>query len=397
MNADPTELLLAIAQAGRENPSAPSLHLVEPFQHYFDEKGHLQHDALDWRDGALTRREALTRFLLLNAVLDQGPDIIGLRQMLIQVTNELYRREVRFLHKPLLFFQEIGLAIDEILTQHQAVKKVRAAVWAAENRSNANRYNLFMDNAHQVLGYAIFRWGVPLALPYLLEKDARRRDYELYSMLLLDYLESYSSTEQMTIQLKEHPRYGLGKAIGDKAAHLFGKWLVSIFRLTRRAESGWKDFSYEVPYDSNAGRVLWRTGYLLNWASEATYQQAGVLRPGVGKGRKTYIRVTNLRGMRSETNLSPELHRIYGEICTEHLRSHRRLPKKVEIQRIQHAYLWRIFKEHGLAIADFDDGLIAIGTQFCYNHSQPRCTECPINRHCAGYQDQPKLIEEYRT
>lgn len=397
MNINPLDLILSIARVGREIPSMPALHLVEPFQHYFDEKGHLRHDVLDQRDGALTRREAITRFLLLNAVLDQGPDIIGLRQMLIQVTNKLYQREVRFLHKPLLFFQEIGLSIDEILTQHQAVKKVRAALWAKENHSNANRYNLFMDNARQVLGYAVFRWGVPLALPYLLEKDVCRRGNEPSSTLLLDYLEGYPSTEQMTIHLKEHPRYGLGKAIGNKAAHLFGKWLVSLFHLTRRVGSGWDDFSYEVPYDSNAGRVLWRTGYLLNWASELAYQSAGVLRPGAGKGRKTYLRVTNLRGMRSEIDLSSDLHRMYGKICTEHLRSHRHPPRKIEIQRIQHAYLWSVFEKERLTVANFDDGLIAIGTQFCYNHSQPRCTECPINRYCLGYQKQSKFIEDYRT
>jgi len=397
MSANPTELLLAIAQTGRKNPSAPRLHLVEPFWHYFDEQGNLRRGDLDQRDGALTRREALTRFLLLNAVLDQGPDISGLRQMLVQVTNELYRREIRFLHKPLLFFQEIGLAIDEILTQHEAVRKVRAALWAAENRSNANRYNLFMDNARQVLGYAVFRWGVPLALPYLLEKDVRKKSGEPSPTLLLDYLEGYSSTEQMTVQLKDHARYGLGKAIGDKAAHLFGKWLVSIFRLSRRQENGWDDFSYDVPYDSNAGRVLWRTGYLLNWASESTYRNGNVLQPEAGKGGKTYIRVTNLRGMKSDVNLPAELYQSYNEICIAHLHSHRRRPKKVEIQRIQHAYLWNAFEKERLTVADFDDGLIAIGTQFCYNHDSPRCTECPLAPHCQGYQSKPALIQDYRT
>lgn len=391
------DLVLAIARVGSDSPSAPSLQILEPFRHYFDQSGRLKREEIDYQDGSLTRREALVRFLLLNAVLDQGPDIIGLRQMLIQVTNELYYREVRFLHKPISFFQEMGLSIDEILTQHDNVKAVRAMRWAEENQSNPNRYNLFMDNARQVLGYAVFRWGVPLALPYLIEKDVLKQGRDPSSSLLLDYLESYLSTEQMTIQLKDHPRYGLGKAIGDKAAHLFGKWVVSSFGLTRQKGLAWDGFSYEVPYDSNAGRVLWRTGYLLRWAKKKSYQKNSVLQPGAGKGGKTYIRVTNLRGMKAEVSLPKDLQGGYNEICVNHLRSHQRAPKSAEIQRIQHAYLWTAFEQNNLTAANFDDGLIAVGTQYCYNHADPLCEECPIHDYCQGYQENRRLITEYRT
>ncbi len=397
MTFDLNALILAIAKTGKDSPSFPTLNHIEPFEHFFDSSGNLKPDEIDRQDGALTRREVLARFLLLNAVLDQGPDIVGLRQMLIQVTNELYRREIRFLHKPVSFFQEIGLAIDELLTQHESVKRVRASIWAKENLSSQNRYNLFMDNSRQVLGYAVFRWGVPLALPCLLEKDFLKQAEHPSTTLLLDYLENYQSTERMTNQVKDHPRYGLGKAIGDKAAHLFGKWIVSSFRLTRHVHSGWDDFSYEVPYDSNAGRVLWRTGYLQEWASEELYLRYKVLQPGAGKGGKTYIRVTNLRGIKTGKNMPGDLRTAYNQICTEHLRSHLRPPRNVEIQRIQHAYLWQTHEQNQLTIENFDDGLITIGTQFCYNHSEPRCSDCPIQAHCRGYQNNPGLIHEYRT
>jgi hypothetical protein len=33
----------------------------------------------------------------------------------------------------------------------------------------------------------------------------------------------------MSQELKSNERYGLGKAIGDKACHLFAKWAVSRF------------------------------------------------------------------------------------------------------------------------------------------------------------------------
>ncbi len=395
MAIDVHALVQILAATGQAHPSLPDLRAVEPFAHYFDADGRLQRERLDARDGAGTRREILTRLLLLNAVLDQGPDITGLRRMLVEVVNHLYRREVRFLHKPIAFFDEIGLSIDRILAAHEAVRQVRAEVWARENQSNASRYNLFMDNSRQVLGYAVFRWGVPLALPHLLEKDALRRhpDAEPSPTLLLDYLEAHPSAEKMAEAVKSHERYGLGKAIGNKAAHLFAKWLVTGFALTRRKDVSWERLSYEVPYDSNAGRVLWRTGYLLHWAAEKTYRRKSVLQPERGKGGTTYLRVTNIRGMKAERTLEKHLQSAYQEICLQHLKTHRKAPKKVEIQRIQHAYLL----ESKFSAADFDDGLIYVGTRFCLNHANPRCEVCPLRSVCLGYNEDTSLITDYRT
>ncbi|MGB9800943.1 MAG: hypothetical protein ACPLUL_12700 [Thermanaerothrix sp.] len=397
--ADPiANLVLRLAELGRAHPSAPDLTRIEPFEPFFHH-GNLDALHLDKRDGALTRREVLTRLLLLSAVLDQGPDILGLREMVTRFTNELYRREIRFLHKPILFFEELGIAIEQLLEQHEAVRKLRAGDWAAANRTNPRRYNLFMDNAHQALGYAVFRWGVPLALIYLLERESDGRETVT---ALLDYLESYPSTEIMTQQLKDHTRYGLGKAIGDKAAHLFGKWLVTSYPLTRRTDDlAWQGLSYEVPYDSNAGRVLWRTGYLLHWASEEDYLHYQVLQPRRGKGGTTYIRVTNLRGkpLGKDRLFTAALKDAYDDVCRRHLKTHRRAPAKVEIQRIQHAYLLRLNQQHQppFAAGHFDDGLIYAGTTFCFNHAQPDRSRCPLRDLCRGYNETPALITSYRT
>lgn len=356
-----------------------------------DEEKRIKVDELDDTDGSnITRRELLTRFLLLNAVIDQGPDIVGVRNLLVNVTNDLYSREIRFLHRPLSFFQELGIAINQILSQHQSIKAIRAQEWAQENRSRASRYNLFMDNSRQVLNYAVFRWGVPLALPLLLEKDLG--DKPSFSPLL-DYLESYPSAERMTNNLKDHERYGLGKAIGDKACHLFAKWLISSYALTRRREPSWGPYSFEVPYDSNAGRVLWRTGYLLHWASEEEYIKRQVIQKGQGKGGLDYIRVTNIRGMPTSRPLPKEIQEAYGEIAVQHLVTHKKKPAKFEIQRLQHPFLL-LAKQ---TIAAFDDGLIYIGTNYCFNHDQPRCEECPLNDLCAGHISSPHLIQNYRT
>jgi len=382
MTDDIQHLVEKIAEVGKEHPSPPPLRDVEPFRHFFLSNGQIDTVHLDDRDGSCTRREILLRFLLLNAVIDQGPDLIGVRQLLIDVTNKLYREEVRFLHKPISFFEELGLAIDQILKKHKSIKAVRAAIWAAENQSNAARYNLFMDNSKQALNYAVFRWGVPIALPLLLERDFE----EHRPTALLDYLESWKSAEEMSQKLKNHERYGLGKAIGDKACHLFAKWMVSSFHLTRRREISWADFSFEVPFDSNAGRVLWRTGYLLKWASRDEYLRRRVIQPGAGKGGTHYIRVTNIRGMRASKEVPSYLREIYNDIAMNHLKTHQRPPRTVEIQRIQHIYLKTSFSTTGLGVANFDDGLIHIGTKYCFNHADPLCAKCPINDLCEGYQ-----------
>jgi len=390
---DTMPLLRAIAQVGRANPMRPALQDVEIFHHYF-EQGQLNEKSLDERDGSCTRRELLLRYLLLEAVLDQGPDTEGVRLLLVQVTNALYRNEVRFLHQPAEFFRELGIAVNEITSTHDAVKKLRARQWAEANQTNPNKYNLFLENAKQVLNYAVFRWGVPLAVPLLLTKD--ESDEARKPGALLQYLESWASAEEMSQQVKDHPRYGLGKAIGDKAAHLFAKWMTHSYRLTTKAnESAWSSFSFEVPFDSNAGRVLFRTGFLQQWASLNQYGKWQVIQKGRGKEGKHYIRVTNIRGKSSRrAERDEELRQAYQELCVTHLKSHKRAPTTVEIQRIPLAYLL-LSQNH--TPGELDDGLMHIGTNFCFNHSHPLCADCPVGNLCEGHLNDPTLINDYRT
>ncbi|GAB4404863.1 MAG: hypothetical protein Kow00123_16790 [Anaerolineales bacterium] len=386
-----SELVTAIARVGHSFPSRPDLRGVEIFQHYFDAEGRFTD--LDRRDGACSRRELLVRYLLLNAVLDQGPDTTGVRMLLVQVTNELYRREVRFLHRPEDFFRELGIAVDQITDVHKAVTKMRAAQWAEANQSRASKYNLFLDNTRQVLGYAMFRWGTSLAVPLLLTKDAP--DGSDTSRALLDYLQSWPSAEIMSQQVKDHNRYGLGKAIGDKAAHLFAKWIVYSYALSTRDSPSWGPYSFEVPFDSNAGRVLWRTGFLLQWASEEEYRKWEVIQPGRGKGGLHYLRITNIRSKGSTiAAANANLVAAYQDLCVNHLRTHRKLPKKIEIQRIPLALL---LSGRTHTPGELDDGLMYIGTEFCLNHGEPLCGACPIAPLCQGHVDNAGLIQSYRT
>lgn len=390
---DIASLLCSIARVGAESPLLPDLRAIEPFAHFFNRTGQIESNSLDKRDGSCTRRELILRFLVLNAVLDQGLDIVGVRRLLLQVTNNLYRREVRFLHSPAAFFAELGIAIDQIVGEHSSIKKIRSETWARENQSSPNKYNLFMDNAKQALSYTVFRWGVPLALPLLLERD--ERDEDRRDAVLVRYLKSWQSAEEMSQQLKDNERYGLGKAIGDKAGHLFAKWAVSSFALLREATPNWNAFSFEVPFDSNTGRVLWRTGFFLHWADESDYVRMKVVQRGAGKGGTNYIRVTNIRGMKAAVDLPDEIWKAYVEICCKHLRSHKKAPQTAEIQRIPLAYL--LSAGTSVASAELDEGLIHIGTRFCFNHSEPKCRDCPIRKHCVARISKPELIRDYRT
>lgn len=342
-------------------------------------------------DGLWTRREILTRFLFLQAVLDQGPDIDGIRKLLKDVTNNLYQKEVRILHKPLDFFKEIGLSVDEILDNHEKIKTIRAANWANENKSTANRYNLFMDNAKQVLGYAVYRWGVPLAVPYLLEKDLQKNNKNSTEPLV-DFLESFVSSEIMSQQIKDNVRYGLGKAIGDKAAHLFAKWYIYTFNLSRKNTNSWGNLSFELPFDSNVGRVLFRTGYLLELTTLQDLENWQVVQKNAGKGGKHYLRVTNLRGQKVDIQ-DINLKNIYDDITMNYLCTKKRLPKNIEIQQTFNAFL--LNSQYG--IGQLDDGIIHIGTTFCRNHDVPLCENCPIKDLCEGFNNRKELIDEYRT
>ena len=65
---------------------------------------------------------------------------------------------------------------------------------------------------------------------------------------------------------------------------------MSIIRLVKHktVDNGWTDFSYEVPFDSNAGRVLFRTGFFLELASLTNYVKWDVIQKGKGKGELLY-------------------------------------------------------------------------------------------------------------
>jgi hypothetical protein len=388
-----TALLIEIAKIGKKHPNPPPLDKLFPFRHYFDENGVLLRDKLSENDGLWTRREILTRFLCLQSVLDQGTHIEGIRHFLAEVTNSLYEQEIRFLHKPIDFFREIGISVDELIQKHESAKKIYAPNWAMVNQTNANKFNLLRidkNDSKQVVNYAVHRWGVPLIVPYLLEKDLQKSG-KTSGEPLVDHLESFASAEVMSQEMKDNERYGLGKAIGDKAAHLFAKWYVHSFELVKRKSDTWGKYSYELPFDSNVGRVLLRTGILFKLATMLDYQNADIIQLGGGKKGTHYLRVTNLRGMKP-TLIVPDstLGKRYLDVMKTHFGQRKKI---IEIQRLPNVLLIN----SGYAIAELDDGIIHIGTTYCLNTESPKCEKCPINKLCEGHQRQPEFINDYRT
>jgi hypothetical protein len=355
-------------------------------------------DELDITDGGpWTRRELIARYLLLSAVLDQGPDIIGVRMFLRDVINSLYQKEIRILHNPLQFFKELNISIDELLEKHKKIKNIRSKEWARENKTNPKRYKLFFAQStrgivpiNQVLDYGIHRWGVPLALFYLLEKDSNSSNQPLINLL-----EKNKSAEKMSQNLKDDEKYGLGSAIGDKACHLFTKWYVSTFSLTQKKnDDGWSRWSFEVPFDSNTGRVLFRAGFFTALEDLNKYADKNIIQKGKGKGGTNYIRVTNFRGYKIKISaFSNSFKEKYTKIVKNYLKLSDGEPKNVRIQLIPNTILLNT----NYGIGDFDDGLIYIGTNFCLNHDKPKCNKCPIKDICYGYKKDQKLITKYTT
>ena len=366
--------LIDIAKLGKEHPEKT-----------------LNDTIIKWDTGVkIDEDELKTRYLLISAVLDQGPDMSGLRFFYDHVLNEFYSHGKFILHDPSVFFKYIGFSVDTIIDQHKIATDNFADEWANRNDSTPGKYNLFMENSRQALHYAVSRWGVPLSLIILLENENRS---------LMDYIESYTSAELFSIDLKSDNKYGLGKTIGNKASHLFTRWYVSAFDLCRiKNDKGWQGISYELPLDSNAGRVLFRIGWLDNFVDIPTLKIWNVIQPGSGKHNKNYIRVTNLSNNKIDLNNSHISNKFqflstYYDIAINYLKLYKRNPAKVSIQHIPNV----ILKGTDYSISDLDDGLMYIGTKFCFNTDQPDCDKCPIREKCFSNNIDKKYIEEYAT
>lgn len=391
------EKIIKIAEVGRAHKSYLPLNDINIFSNYFLSNGFLNESELNFTEGTnCSRREILARYLFLNSVLDQGPDMEGVRLLLSGIVNKLYSQEIRILHNPLKFFEELGIVINDIDDMHDFIKyhSERPKIWAKLNNANANRYNLFNDNCHQTISNAIFRWGVPLAIIYVLSKISDS------SEALLDYLEDerdkdyVSSAEVMSWKIKSHPKYGLSKSIGDKAAHLFAKWITYTYPISRKTNNiSWGKYSFEPPFDSNAGRVLFRMGFFFHFFPLDELIKYNFVIPQKGKKGNNHIQVTNIRGYSPSRNIDDIDSNKYVELNLNHLKAYKRPPRKIEIQKIPSTFL---LEKNDYSVGEFDDGLMYVGTNYCLNIENPKCKECPLTNYCDGVKNK-SLILDYRT
>ena len=119
-----------------------------------------------------------------------------------------------------------------------------------------------------------------------------------------------------------------------------------------------------------------------------------------GKGKAHYVRVTNIRGRKVKNSVEDKkFFRDYTYIARNHIKDAFR-PRTMDIQRIPNLLLYELHQQNPgpkYSIDNFDDGLIYIGTNYCYNHSEPRCEKCPLNDICRGYKHDKGLIENFTT
>ena len=107
-----------------------------------------------------------------------------------------------------------------------------------------------------------------------------------------------------------------------------------------------------------------------------------------------YIRVTNIRGKKVQIKIvDKEISKNYEDVVLSHFKTRKRKPTTIEIQQLPNA----ILLNSNFGIGDFDDGLIYIGTNFCFNQEKPKCDECPLNKICKGFNENKSLIKNYRT
>lgn len=379
------KLLEAIASEGRKHKSQPHLQDVDIFKAFVNGNNLTNLDEIDSNN--CTRRELICRFLLLNAVLDQGPDMEGIRQLLTETLNSLYKKDIRILHNPQSFFYNLDTVVDTIDAIHNSIIERREVEWQTKNNTTKH-YNLFIEGT-QTLSYAVFRWGTPLSIPLTLSGNNTKSPQPF-----VGFLKSFRSSEIMSRDIKDNHKYGLGKAIGDKAAHLFAKWITYSFPLlTSSTDSGWGQYSYELPFDSNAGRVLWRTGLFLHYVTEEELESKNVIQPKNGKKGKNYLRITNCREMSISRNIEDINKDKYDKLCIDCLKDAIKRPRIIKLQRVPEALL---YEDQNYTVGELDDGLMYIGTNFCFNHDNPECDKCPIKDLCKGYKNR-NLITEYAT
>lgn len=365
-------LVRKVNEIGMKNRKTDDLSGILIFNPLFAGSGNLDRNKLDENDSeGIKFSELLARYLFLRAVLDQGPDMEGVRIFLERIVNSLYERRIKFLHSPSDFFSNLSEVFKIVNEEHAKIKNERGKIWAKNQNSKREKsYNLFLENSKQISSYVMGRFGAPLAIIEILNEKNKK---------LLDLFKEQKSAESLSKFIKENEFYGLGKQIGNKAAHLLVKWLIYTYRLLDSTSKEWSQNSYELPLDSNAGRVLFMTGFfdhfLIGFNNPDKFD-------GFEKEKEDvyYIYVTRaFRGKKAE-NLD--------EAETNKIKKKMRELFSSKIRAIQVQWLINYLSEAtGSTVGAIDDGLMKIGTSYCINRGNQFCSKCEIRDMCKSRDD----------
>lgn len=365
-------LIRKLNEIGQKNPKTDDLSKIIIFKTLFNASGEMDRNKLHENDSeGIEFSEMLARYLFLKAVLDQGPDMEGVRIFLERIINSLYGKGIKFLHSPSDFFSNMGEVFKVVSEEHSKIKEERGKMWAkSQNSKREKSYNLFLENSKQISSYVMGRFGAPLAIIEVLKEKNKG---------LLALFKEQKSAESLSKFIKENEFYGLGKGIGNKAAHLLVKWLLYTYGILDSTSNAWKQNSYELPLDSNAGRVLFMTGFFDHFL-------IGLNNPDIfvgfeqEKGSDYYIYVTRaFRGKKAEKLDEDETKAIEKKI---------RILFSSRIRSIQVQWIVNYLSEvTGSTVGAIDDGLMKIGTSYCINRGNQICSECEIGDLCKSRDD----------
>lgn len=314
------------------------------------------------------KSEILTNFLYLNAVMDQGRDPEGVKMLLTQVTNSAYKAGIEFLHNPNHFFENLVFFTRALREKHEEIKKIRAEISGL-----GSRYNLFDTRINP---YTMHRWGtVMLCLKKLYEDDKT----------LLSFMLESGRADNIADYIRNDTDYGLGNAIGYKAARLLIKWIIHTFPIIRKDDLRWGPNSYEIPLDSNVGRVFMRSGILFLFVNEDSLwkSKCWIEQPN-GKVNLSAQRLNELR-ISESTPMKSEIQEVLKSWGV----------RKRNIMKSLNAFILKLNKKGiKISMGQVDDGFMHIGQNFCKN-DKAICDKCPLNKLCLANNKEPLLKTQY--
>lgn len=231
----------------------------------------------------------------------------------------------------------------------------------------------------KITPYISFCLGTPLLVLLRLRNSCYRG--------LLNWLKNLSSGEEASEKIREDNEYGLGRAIGYKACRLFVKHLIHNLKILEE----WSENSYLLPFNSNVGRVLSRSGAILAFISwkdfqEQTEKSEGARRNIIANRLFTFRRPMNYwkEQLRKE-GIDPSLaDKVASLLWPKSKRKNLPLP----------AILNAVILQLETVVGYVDDGIMYVGVNFCKN-LEVLCDACPLQRVCLANNGKPELKEKY--